>query len=173
MLKSPLKNSFLVLWLAVFAAGAALASGDEDIALEYQVKAAFIFNFARFVTWPAGTFPSSESPLLIGLLGHDPFSEALQKTLDGKMVEGRPLVVKQLASADSPAQILVVPPAVKPPAGRPMLTVSESKTFLKEGGMIRLDVVEDKVRFSINQAAVDQSGLTISSQMLQYAGGGN
>ena len=173
-LRRALRSAPLIFLLSVIAVGASAV--DEEIPLEYQVKAAFVFNFARFVTWPAGAFASADSPLVIGLLGHGPLASALQKTLDGKTVEGRPLSVKQVESAEG-AHILVISPAredrlpdlLKPLVDRPVLTVSETKSFLKCGGMIRLGLVEDKVRFSINAAAVEKAGLTVSSQMLQYA----
>jgi hypothetical protein len=174
-----LKYVMLALLWGAFAPGANILRADGDVSLEYQVKAAFVFNFARFVTWPAGTFASPEAPLEIGLLGRDAFTTSIQKTLDGKTVEGRPLLVKQLNNADTPVQILVVSAGekrvssvLKTLAGKPTLTVGESRSFLKQGGMIRLGLEDDKVRFSINQPAVDASGLVVSSQMLQYASDG-
>lgn len=175
-LRRALKSASLLFLLSAVTWGAGPPVDDADISLEHQVKAAFVFNFARFVTWPAGTFASTESPLTIGLIGQSAFASALQKTLDGKTVEGRTLSVRQVDNANG-VQIIIISPLranrvsdiLGSLAGKPVLTVSESNSFLKQGGMIRLSVNEDKVRFSINQSAVDMAGLSISSQMLQYA----
>jgi hypothetical protein len=152
---------------------------DSDISLEYQVKSALVFNFARFVTWPAGTFAAPDSPLVIGVYGRGPLTSALKQTLEGKTVEGRRVLVQSVEDVSAPMQILVVSPSraartselIEALASRPVLTVGEAPSFIKHGGMIRLDLAEDKVRFFINQPAVDRAGLVISSQMMQYASG--
>ena len=173
--KSPL------LWVLVSVAGVALSplavARAQDIELEYQVKSAFVFNFARFVKWPAAAFAAPDSPIVIGVVGHDAFIDALQNTIPGKTVEGRTVVVKPYEGAGTPVHLLVISKyetkraaeLVKQLRGQPVLTISESSKFLRMGGMIRLSVQEDKVRFAVNLPAVSEAGLNVSSQMLQYA----
>ena len=152
---------------------------QADLALEYQVKCAYVFNFARFVEWPASAFPSAESPLIVGLAGNNKFTEALRNSLRGRIVENRPLVIKEVTDSDQASKVHILafgnPDAAMITAllqkvgGRPVLTVSDADGFLDMGGMIQLKLKGDKVQFSVNLPTVDQSGLKISSQMMQYA----
>jgi hypothetical protein len=171
---------FLVVTLFWF--NLSLTLGDavvdpKEIPLEYQVKSAFVFNFARFVSWPDGTFPTVDSPIIIGVLGRGEFLDALRHTIAGKTVEGRPLEVKKVESVETLAHVLVLskseaqafPSLLKALRGKPVLTISEAASFLKHGGMVQLSVDDDQVRFTINREPIQKAGLSASSQMLQYA----
>ncbi|MBI5386742.1 MAG: YfiR family protein [Verrucomicrobia bacterium] len=143
---------------------------------EYQVKATFLFHFTHFVEWPARAFAATNAPLTIGLLGTDPFGEALDSAVAGETVNGHKLVVKRLASTNElagchllflgsaePAFVDSVLDAVK---SLPLLTVSETDRFCQHGGMIRLYMADNKVKFDANRNAAVQAGLRMSSKML-------
>ena len=146
---------------------------------EYQVKAAFLFNFARFVTWPAESFEREEEPLVIGILGVDPFGERLDGIILNKKVGGRSLVAKRFGSMAKAelCHILFVFPSEAPqlPAildqfeGEAVLIVGESPGFCEAGGMINLVLHANKVRFEINLESTEQAGLKLSSQLLKLA----
>lgn len=148
---------------------------------EYQVKAAFLFNFAKFVEWPAQVFPATNSPITIGILGKNFFDGDLKRMVQNKVANGHPILTQSLASTSDPAlkqcQIVFIQPADK---GRlqesleaikdlPVLTVSETEGFTKMGGMINFVMEGKKVRFEINDAAASTAGLKISSKLLNLA----
>lgn len=149
---------------------------------EYQVEAAFLYNFAKYVTWPPRAFASATEPFIIGVLGEDPFGDDLVRTIEKeKQVQGRPLVIVR---GRTPAEVanchvLFISASEQPRlaqdlaalqrAGSTALTVGESDDFLVGGGMIRFVIDNSKVRFEINARAAEQSGLVISSKLLSLA----
>jgi hypothetical protein len=149
------------------------------IPLEYKVRAAYIFNFARFIQWPPDTFHSPSSPLVIGVLGRDPFIPSLQAALNGALVEGRPVQIKEV---DTPADLAAIhilyvgrseeeriSDDLSVLRHRPILTVSDARGFLEQGGMIKFSIEDEKIVFTVNAHALERSGLKASSQMLQFA----
>lgn len=174
--KSELRARVLPVALVGLAASIAVA---QPAATEYEVKAAFVYNFARFVEWPTGTFDATGNRLVIGVLGKDPFGPVLDAAVGDKKVAGNDLVVRRFPSLESlePCQILFVAAdeqkqfaeIVAALRGAAVLTVSESEGFLESGGIINLRLDEQKVRFEINAAMADQVGLKISSQLLKLA----
>jgi hypothetical protein len=146
---------------------------------EYQVKAAYLYNFAKFVTWPPGTFESASDPIRIGILGRDPFGGLLERTVAGKQVEGRSFEVAHLAAGARPVRCQILffgsderrtPGEVLDPSRlRGVLTVGESDHFLEEGGGILLFTEEDQVRFQISTDATSGSGLRLNSRLLGVA----
>jgi hypothetical protein len=150
----------------------ASTAGDER-ADEYQVKAAFLFNFARFVSWP-----ETSGPIVIGIAGDDPFGEVVEATIRGKSIAGRPIEVRMLGESDAvrAVNILFISAAEKRRAadlvrraGSKVLTVGEIPQFIRDGGMIRFFVEQHRVRFQINAQAAEQSGFKIHSQLLSLA----
>jgi hypothetical protein len=146
---------------------------------EYQVKAVFLFNFSQFVDWPAAAFPDGESPLVIGVLGNDPFGGVLDEIVRGETVNGRPLVVRRYQSIDDvetchilfidrsqAEQLDAVLAALKE---RSVLTIGDFAGFARQGGIIRFVTVGNKIRLRINLAAAQQAHLTISSKLLRPA----
>jgi YfiR/HmsC-like len=143
---------------------------------EYQLKAAFLYNFARFVTWPTNAPVDTNSPVTIGILGTDPFGSLLRDTVQGKTVNGRKIVVTQLARDERPTgcQILFIsrsekdriPSILESVKGQSILTVSEVDQFAQVGGMINLIVVSQSVRFEINLQAIERVGLQVSSKLV-------
>jgi len=142
---------------------------------EYQVKAAFLLNFAKFVEWPAG---SVKETFTIGVLGRDPFDSALD-SLSGKTVKGRRVVVRRYEEPDEAreADILFIsasekralPRILKTIRGNSILTVGDSKDFGHSGVIINLLLLQKRVGFEINLAAAQRDGLQISSNLLKLA----
>lgn len=146
--------------------------------LEYRVKAAFLYNFARFVSWPDEQ-PNSE-PLVIGVLGKDPFGDVLESTIKGKTVSGRPFRVLRLSAGESVADcchILFVSSSERRDAGKliaaldgaPVLTVGEFDGFLDKGGMIGFLIEDGAVRIDVNLEAAEAARLELSSQLMRVA----
>jgi len=150
-----------------------------DISKEYQLKAAFLYNFTKFVEWPSRCFANATSPITISILGDNPFAEELETAVRGRRVNGRPVVVKvidSIAQADD-AQVLFVAAKNEARLGGTLgalqqtgvLTVGESRQFAAMGGIITFTLQTDKVRFQINQPASEQAGLRINAQLLKLA----
>jgi hypothetical protein len=139
-----------------------------------QVKAAFLFNFAKFVSWPA----PGEGPLVVGIAGDDAFAQIVTQTVRGRSVNGRELQTRRLADGDDPSGCQVVFVGVMRPHDAadwlrrvrgPVLTVGETVQFLRDGGMVRFYIENKNVRFQINQKNAEAAGLKISSQLLTLA----
>ena len=147
--------------------------------IEYQVKAAFLFNFAKFVDWPAEAFSDSSAPLVIGVIGVDPFGAALDQAIKGKNVGGRSLVIRRLKWGQDlrACQILYIssserkrlPQIIQSLKGASVLTVGEMDQFNQQGGIINFTREAGKVRFQINSRGADQARLRISSKLLVLA----
>jgi hypothetical protein len=146
---------------------------------EYQVKAVFLFNFSRFVEWPASAFPSADAPFVLGIFGDDPFGTDLDEVIKGELVNGRPLVVRRLQSPAEAAacQIVFIPRAedrrlrdVLSALDRSStLTVSDVPGNAQRGVMIRLITEQGRVRMRINVDSARAADLTISSNLLRAA----
>jgi hypothetical protein len=146
---------------------------------EHQIKAAFLFNFAQFVDWPTNALPKPQSPLVIGVLGADPFGVALDEIVRGETIKGHPLVIQRYRQVEDvgACHILFITEAdstkLKPIfarlSGRNILTVGDAEAFTQRGGMIRFFTEQKKIRLEINVAAVQKAGLTISSRLLRLA----
>jgi hypothetical protein len=145
---------------------------------EYQVKAAYLYNFAKFIEWPEGSFKDSSSPIKICILGSDPFGRFLDD-LRHKSVGTRKLEIQRVQQIDQVkgCHILFVSAAEKENLSvilravqtKSILTVGETKGFTRAGGIIHLVTSGDKVGFEINRDAADRSGLKLSSQLLKLA----
>jgi hypothetical protein len=166
----------LLLW-SLFAALPLTA--QEGAVSEDQVKAAFLYNFARFIEWPASAFSSESTPITLGVLGNDSFANTLSNLLREKKAHSRSFVVKKLTTASeaSTCQIVFlareearktaqITEAVKK---QPILTIGETEEFLTNGGIIYLLKDDKQLRFDINVTAAEESKLTISSHLLRLA----
>ncbi len=146
---------------------------------EYQVKAVFLFNFAQFVEWPSRAFAAAQAPLVIGVLGEDPFGPYLDDLVRGERIGERPLRVERYArAADVGAcHVLFVSRSEADRLGaivtalghQPVLTISDADTFIRSGGMVRLVTDGGKIRLRINLDAAKASDLTISSKIMRLA----
>jgi len=166
----------LILWLTLCCAmPCAFASPTP----EYQVKAAFLFNFSEFVSWPPQAFSSADAPLVIAVLGHDPFGADLDAIISGERIGQHPLIVRRYQDVSELAgcHILFIdrskatdlPQILQALRGRDILTVSDIDGSAESGVMIDLVTQSNHIRMRINVAAAHASGLTISSQLLRPA----
>jgi hypothetical protein len=155
------------------------ATSAPAVTQEYDLKAAFLFNFAQFVEWPAQAFASPTAPIVIGVLGEDPFGSGLDEIVEGETVHEHPLVIRRyhsIAQIDS-CQILFISlsesarldQVLKALGHRSVLTVGEARDFTDRSGMIGFDLVQRRVRLRINLVAATDAGLTISSKLLRQA----
>jgi hypothetical protein len=169
--------------LVLFAAGVARLCQAAEEPLEYQVKAAFLLNFTKFIEWPVTAFNSPVSPVSICVFGDDPFGNTLDQIVAGEMVNGRRVTVQRIKRPPPPqtCQILFVggtdlaggtnKEALKilPSLGPGVLTVGEGAPFARNAGMIGFVMEDRRVRFDINQTAVERAGFKISSKLLSVA----
>ena len=165
--------------LGVLALLAAFATTAQTPNVEYRVKGAYIFNFAKFVTWPSSAFASPESPIVIGIAGKDPFGAEIDQTIADKTIENRSLQVRRLAEGDSldGCHILFVGDlerkrlmqTLQQASKLSILSVGERDDFTEIGGMIRFVKFDQTIRFEIDLPAVERAGLKISSKLLQVA----
>jgi hypothetical protein len=157
----------------------AQTAGSSDSS-EYLIKAGFTYNFAKLMQWPASTFPQPDSPIVIGILGSDPFGATLDSVLAGKKVNNRSFVVKHLkwGSADiKGCNILYVSTSEAARLdeifhllkGQPVLTIGQMPDFARRGGIINFIIEDDKVRFEVNVEAARQADISISSRLLTLA----
>jgi len=168
-----------VLSLLILRVGILAVAQEDSQPTEYQIKAAFIFNFAKFVEWPAAAFPKASSPMVVGVLGENPFHDALEKTIKNKTVDEHPVVIMQFHSATeatnchilfiSSSEKARLPQILKQLNGTSVLTVSEMSGFTEAGGMINFVFEGTKIRFQINNDAANSVGLKISSKLLKLS----
>jgi len=166
----------VVVLLAVSAAIA--APSDQSKPTEYAVKSAYLYNFGKFVKWPADSKPGKNPAFSICVLGQDPFGNTLDATVEGETISGKPAVVKRISSLRdaSSCNILYVAPSeayrlaeVLAAVKESTLTVSDIPDFTKRGGMIEFVLDSGRVRFAINLAAAQEAGLNVSSELLKVA----
>jgi len=145
---------------------------------EYLIKAAILYNFAKFTRWPDAAFADADAPLDLCVIGVDPFGKALA-TIDGKRVGAHPLRTQLIADAAKVARchLLFVSASeaerlgdiLAATNGGAVLTVADLPGFARSGGVITLNVVEDRIRFDVNRSAADRAGLTLSAKLLRLA----
>jgi len=146
---------------------------------EYQVKAAFLYNFAKFVEWPPDLFNDPRRPLVLCVAGEDPFGDFLDGIVQGKTANGHPLAIRRLQREGEARSCHIlfisssernrVRPVLKSLNGASVLTVGETDGFAQQGGMINLTLEDNRVHFEINVDAAEHAGLKISSKLLSLA----
>lgn len=146
---------------------------------EYQLKAVFLFNFAQFVEWPASAFAAPDAPLVIGVLGEDPFGAYLDEVVRGEKVDGHPLEVLRYRRVEdiSTCHILFISRTeqdrleslVARLKDRTILTVGDAEHFARRGGMIRFVTEHNRIRLHINIKAAEAASLKLSSKLLRPA----
>jgi hypothetical protein len=149
----------------------------QPIQNEYRLKAAFVYQFPQFVEWPAMVWRAASS-VQICILQPNPFGRELESLIRGESLNGLPLSIKEVGAADGIVGCHVVfvssgasgaARVLKAATGQPVLTVGEGETFLDEGGVIALKIVERRVRFDVSASNAQRAGLRISSQLLGLA----
>lgn len=163
--------------MLVLLAGTAVA--QVPASREKQVQAVFLFNFAQFVEWPATAFSAADSPLIIGILGEDPYGLLLDEVVKGERINDRPLEVRRYRRPEEVGEchILFVSRSeqgrlerlVSDLKGRSILTVSDSEGSAQRGVMIRYVTERGRIRLRINLDAARDAGLILSSKLLRAA----
>ena len=159
--------------------GICIAAPEAIAQSEDQIKAAFLFNFARYVEWPDSAFEGRTDAIRICMLGEDRLAEVVSRTVSGKRVGDRPVEVDALSklAAVSTCQILYVgerfaadvEEIVSSVSGASVFTVSDRAGFAAAGGIANFTRSDNKIRFEINPGAAKQAGLKVSSQLLRLA----
>lgn len=174
----PLKWSAVLFFLCLALVGLA-AAGKNPGLTEYQLKALYLYNFTKFTDWPDSAFASADAPIVIAIVGEDPFGKTLDELVDHDIVRGHPLVVKRLRAGDDPrgCQILFIcrdvknklPALLQNLKGSPVLTVGDFTDFADQGGMVNLVLAQENVKCEINRASAEEAGLKISAKLLRLA----
>jgi hypothetical protein len=159
--------------------GAPVDRAQEGSPGEYQLKAAFLFNFAKFIDWPPASFPNPQSPFVICILGTDPFGPVIDEVLKGKSIADRPVAVERIKTIAQIRQCHMVfvsqsesfhlADIVQSMHGACVLLVGEADGFAEAGGTIQFALEDNHVRFLINPDAAARAGLKVSSKLLSLA----
>ncbi len=146
---------------------------------EYEVKAAYLYNFGRFVQWPAKATAAGDDSFGICVLGEDPFGPALHATIAGETIGGKSIVVRRISKSEQAVNCRIL--FISSSEDRQLkeilaaldktcvLTVSDMPQFARRGGMVQFILEENRVRFQVNLAIAERAGLTLSSQLLKLA----
>lgn len=163
-------------------ASASNGRGSQETAsnlTEYVVKAGFLFNFAKYVEWPADAFEKNDTPISIGIVGMDPFGDEIDKTLSGKTVRERRFSIRRFPEMSDlrRCHILFIPRTekarlpeiLKQVESWPALIVGENEGFAKAGGMVNILIEKERPRLEVNPAAAEKAKLTINSKLLKLS----
>ncbi len=179
-----MRHTFFLLGLVIISllpsahAAAAVIEGSTT-SREYKIKAAFLYNFTKFTSWPTDKFGNKQSPLNICLIGHDPFGLTMDTTTNGKLVKGRSITVlriNHIADTDT-CHLLFIGTSKN---GRlteiltyvselPILTVTDGEDDNEGSGIINLVTIGNKIRFEINPTTANRAGIHLSAQLLKLA----
>ncbi|MEO6034647.1 MAG: YfiR family protein [Verrucomicrobiota bacterium] len=164
----------VLLWMGFGATARA-----QETAPEYKIKAVYLYNFVQYVNWPSNAFVEARSPIVIGILGNDPFGKTLNETVEGEVVKNRKLEIRYFKSVNEikDCHVLFVGASEKDRVRsilaamkeRSILTVSDIDNFTLQGGIIRFFTADNKIRLRINLEAAKTANLGISSKLLQVA----
>jgi hypothetical protein len=165
--------------LVVAAAGVLAAPLLAQRPAEYQVKAAYLYGFGRFVEWPASAAVAGDGAFVLCVLGEDPFGRLLDQAAEGGLLKNQPVSVRRIDRAEDGASCDTLfvsvseeqrlPRILSVLARRPVLTVGDSPDFAQRGGMIGFSVEGSRVRFTVNLAAAQDAGLMLQSELLRVA----
>jgi len=169
----------LVLGVLALSGGSRAEAQPVSKSLAYKVKAAYLFNFTKYTDWPARAFPQADSPIMIGILGTDPFGDLLEQTIGSRLVGDRRVRVHRSQRVEDLRQCHVLfigdsekdkwPAVLADLKGTFALTVSEIPQFCLHNGMITFVIENGVVRFDVNLDAAEEAGLKISARMLNTA----
>ncbi len=160
-------------------AGATSTLPQDASSVEYQLKAAFLFNFAKFVAWPTDAFQSDKTPISLCVFRHDPFSGALDEVIREKAINNRELLARRINDLPElrTCQLVFVsereekklPEILSSLKGASALLVGESADFAERGGAVQFFLENNKLRFAINVDAIQRARLQASSKLLALA----
>ena len=158
---------------------APLCAAQTPRATEYEVKAAYLYNFGKFVNWPSNAAAGGADDFVICVLGQDPFGASLQRTVAGERVGGKRVTAKHISTKEdgSHCQIIFISASEQARLKQILtdlvpsnaLTVSDMADFTVRGGMIQFVMRDNKVRFEVNLAAAERAGINLSSELLKVA----
>jgi hypothetical protein len=167
-----MRRGFALACLLTFAAPRLAAEGPS----EYEVKAAFLFNFAKYVEWPEGTFAGPADRIVLCVLGENPFGTLLENVVKDKKVNGRELALRETKSTAGCHVVFIaasererLDEILGRLADRPVLTVSDAESVADRGVILGLTLRENRVRFEVNLIAARRAGVKLSSQLLKVA----
>jgi len=172
-------SQFAAVVLAWSLIGVSSLPAQQRKATAYEVKAAYLYNFGKFVEWPAAANAASQDPFLICVLGKDPFGASLDATIAGEVIDGRSVLAKRISkpqealncrvlfiSSSEDEQLKEILATLEKAS---VLTVSDMPQFTRRGGMIQFVEDANRVRFEVNLTVAERAGLTLSSQLLKVA----
>jgi hypothetical protein len=146
---------------------------------EYEVKAAYLYGFGRFVEWPPTAEAFASGDVSVCVLGEDPFGRWLDEAVLGTTIKDRPVVVRRIVRPEEAKACHTVfvsasedgrlPRILQALAGKPVLTVGETPQFAERGGVIGFVTDGARIRFNVNLAAAQASGLVLQSELLRVA----
>lgn len=177
----PRRVFFRLVWILAggLALGSSLIPAQAQVSREYQLKAVCLFNFAQFVEWPTNAFVSTNSPIIIGLLGVDPFGSFLDETVQGETIHGRRVVVERYRRVEEATSCHILYIAQSETRGleritsaladKPVLSVSDIEDSARHGAMIEFVIQNNKIKLRVNLSVVTPARLTLSSKLLRVA----
>jgi hypothetical protein len=175
LLRAKLTAYAIALILAMAPAGSA-AHVDAS---EYGLKSVFLYQFCRFMEWPTSAFSSPHDPLVIGVIGDDPFGQLLNEAVEGETYHGRPIRIEHYRNAREIKRCHIlfvthseedqVDQILSSVAGKNIITVGETDGFLDHGGMIALTAERNKVHVRVNQSSLRSANVDVSSKLLRIA----
>ena len=155
----------------IFASASVVVPHAQEISQEYQIKAAYLYNFLKYVDWPK---PINRT-FLICVAGQNPFGSVLDGLTSNERVRGNPVKTEIILGFEPGCDVIFTPRTSNIPAylqgaaGMPILTVGETPRFIEQGGIVNFFLQNGKVRFEINRSAAERVGLRFSSRLLQLA----
>jgi hypothetical protein len=173
----------LPLWAAIAIGVSAMMgsnhAAETPILSEYQVKALFLFNFAKYVDWPTNAFTDGHAAIVIGLAGQDDFGDIFNQTIAGKSLNGRQVVIRHVGNESeyknchilfvSASEKAHLPEILNAVRDSPIVTVGETEQFLAQGGMINFTKKTSRIRLEISLDAAQRANLKLSSKLLSVA----
>ena len=168
----------MTIWACAVVSGPPDAYAQSASLREYEIKAAFLYNFIKFIDWPSEVLPETSDTMTVCVLSDDPFGEALE-SIKGKTVKGRRLAIRRIEPVRDleschvlfigAAEEKRLPQVMQSLRGSSVLTVGEMERFVQSGGIINFVVERNKVRFEINVNSAERARLKLSSQLLSLA----
>jgi hypothetical protein len=177
--RSPFPLRWVIFFLLLAGGGSVVRGQPPAASREYQIKAVFLYNFVQFTEWPTNAFLNTNSPVVIGVLGGDPFGKWLDEAVHHQKKNGRVIQVERFQKVEeitnchalfvSSSEETRMPQILAALRDRPILTVGETDDFVKRGGMIQFATEKNRIRLRINVNAAKVPNLSISSKLLRLA----
>jgi len=172
-------KSYLLFFVGILVVSNSHTYAQTNNGIEAKLKAAYIFHFLQFVEWPDSAFANENSPIVLAVLGKDPFGKILDETIESEKIGKRQVIIKRIGSFNelgachvlyiSTSEGNIYKNILKHVGVSPVLTISDIDNFGLAGGDINFYIEENKVRFAINVQGVKESDLKISSKLLRLA----